>query len=104
VLLPFVKDDKPIDTRKGAVPNPLEYIKLHGSLDHRLDRDIPLVLSWEQYDEYENNRRNMFHRLTYLSRECPLIFVGYGLGLSRHWGDHAALARAGPASEKRSNR
>jgi hypothetical protein len=23
VLLPFVKDDEPIDTRKGAVPNPL---------------------------------------------------------------------------------
>lgn len=79
VLLPFVKDDEPIDSRKGAVPNPLEYLKLHGSLDHRLDKDIPLVLSWEQYEKYETNRKNMFHRLIYLSRECPLIFVGYKL-------------------------
>ncbi len=79
VLIPFVKDDEPIDSRKGVVPNPLEYLKLHGSLDHRLDKDIPLVLSWEQYEKYETNRKNLFHRLAYLSRECPLIFVGYKL-------------------------
>jgi len=78
-LLPFVKDDEPIDTRKGTVTHPLEYLKLHGCLDHRLDRDIPLVLSWEQYDEYDTHRKHLFARLTQLSHECPLIFVGYGL-------------------------
>jgi hypothetical protein len=79
VLIPFVKDEEPIDTRKGAVTNPVEYIKLHGCLQHRLDKDIPLVLSWEQYEEYAANRKHLFHRLTYLSHECPLVFVGYGL-------------------------
>jgi tetratricopeptide (TPR) repeat protein len=79
VLIPFVKDDEPIDTRKSAVTNPVEYIKLHGCLQHRLDKDIPLVLSWEQYDEYAKNRRRLFNRLTDFSHECPLIFVGYGL-------------------------
>jgi hypothetical protein len=79
-LIPFVKDDEPIDTRMGAVTNPLEYIKLHGCLQHRLDKDIPLVLSWEQYEEYATNRRHLFERVVYLSRECPLVFIGYGLG------------------------
>lgn len=79
VLVPFVKDDEPIDARKGAITNPLEYLKLHGCLRHRLDGDVPLVLSWEQYDEYATNRRHLFNRLEYLSHECPLIFVGYGL-------------------------
>lgn len=79
-LIPFVKDDEPIDTRMGAVTNPLEYIKLHGCLQHRLDKDIPLVLSWEQYEEYATNRRHLFERVSYLSRECPLVFIGYGLG------------------------
>ncbi|MGH7121971.1 MAG: SIR2 family protein, partial [Acetobacteraceae bacterium] len=78
-LLPFVKDDEPIETRKGAVANPLEYIKLHGCLQHRLDKDIPLVLSWEQYEEYETSRRRLFGRITDLSYECPIIFVGYKL-------------------------
>jgi tetratricopeptide (TPR) repeat protein len=79
-LIPFVKDDEPIDTRMGAVSNPLEYIKLHGCLQHRLDKDIPLVLSWEQYEEYATNRKHLFERVTHLSRECPLVFIGYKLG------------------------
>jgi tetratricopeptide (TPR) repeat protein len=79
-LIPFVKDDEPIDTRMGEVTNPLEYIKLHGCLQHRLDKDIPLVLSWEQYEEYATNRKHLFERVAYLSRECPLVFIGYGLG------------------------
>jgi hypothetical protein len=49
VLIPFVKDDEPVDERMRAVTNPLEYLKLHGCLNHRLDKDVPLVLSWEQY-------------------------------------------------------
>jgi hypothetical protein len=49
-------------------------------LNHRLDKDIPLVLSWEQYAQYSQNRTQLFNRLTYLSHECPIIFVGYGMG------------------------
>ncbi|MGG5889502.1 SIR2 family protein [Falsiroseomonas sp. HC035] len=79
VLVPFVKDDEPIDARKGEVVNPVEYLKLHGCLRHRLDKDIPLVLSWEQYDEYGLNRKHLFSRLSYLAHECPIIFIGYGL-------------------------
>jgi tetratricopeptide (TPR) repeat protein len=79
-VIPFVKDEEPIDTRMGAVVSPLQYIKLHGCLQHRLDKDIPLVLSWEQYEEYSKNRQHMFERLFHLSRECPIVFIGYGLG------------------------
>jgi hypothetical protein len=79
VLIPFVKDDEPVDERMRAVTNPLEYLKLHGCLNHRLDKDVPLVLSWEQYSEYSQNRKRLFGRLAHLSHECPIIFVGYGM-------------------------
>ena len=71
VLIPFVKDDEPIDTRKSAVSNPVEYLKLHGCLQHRLDKDIPLILSWEQYDEYSTNRKQLFQRLTFIITRMP---------------------------------
>ncbi|WP_143217363.1 SIR2 family protein [Acetobacter sp. DsW_063] len=79
VLIPFVKDDEPVDTRMGSVSFPLQYLKLHGCLNHRLDKDIPLILSWEQYSNYSKNRTRLFNRLIDLSHECPVIFVGYGL-------------------------
>ena len=79
VLIPFVKDDEPVDERMRAVTNPLEYLKLHGCLDHRLDKDVPLVLSWEQYATYSQNRKRLFARLEHLSHECPIIFVGYAM-------------------------
>ena len=79
VLIPFVKDDEPVDERMRAVTNPLEYLKLHGCLNHRLDKDVPLVLSWEQYATYSQNRQRLFGRLEHLSHECPIIFVGYGM-------------------------
>lgn len=79
VLIPFVKDDEPVDERMRAVTNPLEYLKLHGCFNHRLDKDIPLVLSWEQYAKYSTNRRRLFGRLEHLSHECPVVFIGYGM-------------------------
>src|SRR4051812_8729715 len=62
-LIPFVKDDEPVDERMRAVTNPFEYLKLHGSLNHRLDKDIPLILSWEHYSKYSQNRKRLFDRL-----------------------------------------
>nr|WP_252734158.1 SIR2 family protein [Paracoccus marinaquae] len=39
----FVKDAEPYDDRLKTAMNPVPLLKLHGCLDHRLDRDIPLV-------------------------------------------------------------
>ncbi|QND48253.1 hypothetical protein HB780_21790 [Rhizobium lusitanum] len=80
VLIPFVKDDEPVDERMRSALNPLLYLKLHGCLEHRLDKDVPLVLSWESYASHSANRTRVFGRLTDPCHESPVIFVGYSLG------------------------
>ena len=79
-LIPFVKDDEPVDERMRLAINPVQYLKLHGCLNHRFDKDIPLVLSWEQYAVHQKNRTRLFARLSDLAHECPVLFIGYGLG------------------------
>ena len=78
-LVRFVKDDEPVEERLQAAINPVQYLKLHGCLDHIFDNDIPLVLSREQYDAYSANRTRLFARLRDLARESTLIFIGYRL-------------------------
>src|SRR5206468_8540800 len=48
-LVRFVKDDEPIEERLQAVSNPIQYLKLHGCVDHLHDAEIPLALAREQY-------------------------------------------------------
>lgn len=78
-LVRFVKDDEPVEERLQAATNPVQYLKLHGCLDHIFDNDIPLVLSREQYAAYSANRMRLFARLRDLARESTLIFIGYRL-------------------------
>jgi hypothetical protein len=78
-LVPFVKDDEPIEEKLQAAIYPVQYLKLHGCLDHILDPDIPLVLSREQYSVFSNNRTRLFTRLKDYARESAVIFVGYRL-------------------------
>jgi cold shock CspA family protein/tetratricopeptide (TPR) repeat protein len=78
-IVRFVKDDEPIEEKMQAVINPVQYLKLHGCLDHIFDSDIPLVLSREQYSSYLKNRTRLFDRLKYLAPESVIIFVGYRL-------------------------
>jgi hypothetical protein len=68
-LVRFVKDDEPVEEKLKAVTNPLQYLKLHGCLDHLYDSDIPLVLSREQYAKYSANRTRLFGRLKDSARE-----------------------------------
>jgi SIR2-like domain len=78
-LVPFVKDDQPIQEKLQTTIYPVQYLKLHGCLDHILDTDIPLILSREQYTTYSNNRTRLFDRLKDYARESAVIFVGYRL-------------------------
>ena len=77
--LPFVKDIEPFDDRLRNEASPLALLKLHGCINHRLDPDIPLVLSNEHYHRYQNNREQLFNRLRQWAQSSPLIFVGYRL-------------------------
>ena len=78
--IPFVKDLEPFDDRLRSVSNPVPLIKLHGCIDHRLDPDIPLVLSHEHYHRYSRNRIHLFTRLQQWAQHSVLIFLGYRIG------------------------
>lgn len=78
-LVRFVKDDEPIEEKLQSTLNPVQYLKLHGCLDHIHDSDIPPVLSREQYASYSEHRTHLFSRLQRLARESSVIFVGYRL-------------------------
>jgi hypothetical protein len=78
-IVPFVKDKQPIEQRLRSEQNPVLYLKLHGCLDHIDDKEIPLVLSREQYAKYSANRTRLFGRLNDSARESTLIFIGYRL-------------------------
>jgi hypothetical protein len=78
-LVPFVKDEVPIEQYLRSEQNPVLYLKLHGCLDHIFDKDIPPVLSREQYAMYSMHRTRLFGRLNDRARESTLIFIGYRL-------------------------
>jgi tetratricopeptide (TPR) repeat protein/cold shock CspA family protein len=75
----FIKDDEPVEDRMQATAKPVAYLKLHGCLDHIFDRDVPLILSREQYASYAQNRTHLFERLKHAARESTLLFIGYRL-------------------------
>lgn len=77
--LPFVKDTEPFEDRLRNEESPLALLKLHGCINHRLDPDIPLILSNEHYHRYQNNREQIFNRLRQWAQSSPMIFVGYRL-------------------------
>ncbi|CCF18727.1 Putative cold-shock DNA-binding domain protein [Pseudorhizobium banfieldiae] len=78
-IVPFIKDDEPIDERLREEANPVPYLKLHGCLNHIHDTGIPPVLSREVYSSYSTNRKRLFLRLQDLAFEHTFIFVGYRL-------------------------
>jgi cold shock CspA family protein len=77
--IPFVKNEEPYEDRLRDERNPVALLKLHGCLDHRLDRDVPLVLSNEHYSNYEKGRDLLFGRLKDWAQSSVLVFVGYRL-------------------------
>ncbi|PHR58595.1 MAG: hypothetical protein COA43_10060 [Robiginitomaculum sp.] len=79
-VLPFVKDNQPIESRISSTPNPLVLLKLHGCVDHAYDKEVPLILDPSHYETYANGRRRLFSRLEDFAHEMPLLFIGYQLG------------------------
>ena len=77
--VPFFKNAEPFDDRLRAETNPVALLKLHGCLDHRLDPDVPLVLSHEHYDGHDRNREHLFERLRHWAQSSVLVFIGYRL-------------------------
>ncbi|MEY8099563.1 SIR2 family protein [Falsihalocynthiibacter sp. S25ZX9] len=78
-LVTRVKDDEPIETMLSRHSHPLEFIKLHGCINHVHDKEIPLVLTPSSYNDHENNRQDLYARLESWGREYPIVFCGHSL-------------------------
>lgn len=78
-LVRFVKDDEPVEQRLQETHNPLQYLKLHGCVDHIHDSDIPLILTKESYARFSKNRTRLFDRIKDYSHESSILFIGYRL-------------------------
>ena len=83
-LVKTVKDGDGFDTRLNKESDPVGFYKLHGCIDHYTDSDIPLVLSKEQYVNYEAKRTRFYNRFRDLGFECPIIFAGLFYFRSTH--------------------
>lgn len=78
ILVPFTKNGEPIETKIVSARD-LMYLKLHGSITSVNDKDLPLILTVEQYVSHRQNRSRLFDRLKQFAYDVPILFVGYGL-------------------------
>ena len=58
-------------------PNTVPYYKLHGCISYINDKDLPLILSTEQYITHRTNRERLFQNLETFSLDYPILFIGY---------------------------
>src|ERR1043165_4126333 len=75
-MVVFKKNGEKIEKRLSG-DSDVVYMKLHGSITDVNDRELPLILTPEQYISYKKNRSRLFERLTNLSFEYPVLFVGH---------------------------
>lgn len=57
----------------------LPYYKLHGSINDIADTQSPLVLTLDQFANYDSKRENLFRELQELMINYTFIFVGFGM-------------------------
>ena len=75
-LATFVKNGEKISD-KMIFENSVMFNKLHGSITDIDDKDVPLILTADQYIEYKDNRDRLFKRLEEASYEYAIVFVGF---------------------------
>ena len=75
----ILKNSQKFDQDLRGVANPLELVKLHGSVDVFQDLEIPFILATEQYTKFAENRTRLFNRLKDLAEEYNLVFCGYSV-------------------------
>ena len=76
-LVTFIKNGQQVDTELKRHVNGLQFLKLHGCINHISDRDVPLILSTDQYVRYNVNRDRLYSRFKDFGYEQPIIFCGY---------------------------
>ncbi|MCZ7601383.1 MAG: SIR2 family protein [Melioribacteraceae bacterium] len=77
-LIPFLGNHDVMDTILRAKEK-VAYIKLHGCISYIKDDTLPLILSLDQFVDYDTKRGRLFRILEDLAIEYPIIFVGHRL-------------------------
>ncbi len=78
-LIPFSHNGQQVERETRRAQHPVQFLKLHGCIDHIGPNDAPLILTSEQYVKYLDSRDRLFGRLQDWAREFPLVFCGYGI-------------------------
>lgn len=78
-LVKAVKNSDGLDTRINKATDPVAFFKLHGCIEYVDDPDIPLLLSLDQFTNYEENRDRFYKRFHDLGYENSVIFAGYSI-------------------------
>lgn len=77
-IVKFIKNGQKVNDAMRE-KNSLMYFKLHGCISEIIDENLPLILTINQYIDYQKNRSNLFERLQSFSADYPVIFVGHSL-------------------------
>jgi hypothetical protein len=78
-LVPFVKNGQAVETELKKYLDGLQYLKLHGCIDHALDSEIPFILANEQLARWSTHRSRLFERFKGWGYELPILFCGYSI-------------------------
>lgn len=79
-----IQDIFPLSRNTSQVQIPrgekiLQYLKLHGCINHIGEEDCPLIFTPDQYVTHKQNRERLFSRFQELSADYPILFVGHSL-------------------------
>ena len=77
-LVPLLKNGSSFAEINKA-PKNVMLMKLHGCITRTDDKEIPLILSTDQYINYKQHRSRLFEHLTDLAFEHPIVFIGHSL-------------------------
>lgn len=75
---PFIDDGDQIQERMRD-PNSIKLLKLHGCITRTNNPQYPLILTIDQYSQYEQRRRRLFNQLYEWAFEHVIVFIGYSL-------------------------
>lgn len=78
LIVPFIDNSDRID-EKLRNGRSLQYLKLHGCITRINNPKCPLILTPDQYNEYNTGRNRVFNTFIEWASERPIIFVGYNL-------------------------
>jgi len=77
-VVPFIDNSDMVDD-KLRDSNALAYLKLHGCITRIANERCPLILTPDQFAEYEEGRKRVFSMFIDWACERPVVFVGYKL-------------------------